>query len=75
MEEQAGLHLEKRDKERQCLSRASYTLSKEEKKACVECLSGIKVPSGLSSNIKGIINMIEKIFTNLKSQDCHVLMT
>jgi len=36
MEEQAGRHLEKRDKERQCLSRASYTLSKEEKKACVK---------------------------------------
>jgi len=75
MEEQADLHLEKRDKERQCLSRASYTLSKEEKKPCVECLSGIKVPSGLSSNVKGIINMTEKKFTNLKSHDCHVLMT
>ena len=75
MEEQAGRHLEKRDKERQCLSHASYTLSKEEKKVCVECLSGIKVPSRLSSNIKGIINMTEKIFTNLKSHDCHVFMT
>jgi hypothetical protein len=40
-----------------------------------ECLSSIKVPSGYSSNIRGIINMPEKRFLNLKSHDCHVLMT
>ena len=40
-----------------------------------ECLSSIKVPSGFSSNIKGIINMAEKKFQNLKSHDCHVIMT
>ena len=39
------------------------------------CLSSIKVPSGYSSNIKGILNLAEKKFTNLKSHDCHVLMT
>ena len=33
------------------------------------------VPSGFSSNIKGIINMAEKKFQSLKSHDCHVLMT
>jgi hypothetical protein len=40
-----------------------------------ECLSSIKVPSGFSSNIKGIINIPEKKFINLKSHDCHVIMT
>ena len=40
-----------------------------------ECLDSIKVPSGYSSNIKGIINMKEKKFTNLKSYDYDVLMT
>ncbi|KAK1611905.1 hypothetical protein QYE76_035578 [Lolium multiflorum] len=35
----------------------------------------IKVPSGFSSNIKRIINMAEKKFQNLKSHDCHVIMT
>ena len=35
----------------------------------------MKVSSGFSSNIKGIINMVEKKFQNLKSHDCHVLMT
>jgi hypothetical protein len=40
-----------------------------------EYLSSIKVPFGYSSNIKGIINVPEKRFLNLKSHDCHVLMT
>ena len=54
---------------------ASYTLTKEEKDIFFECLSSMKVPSGFSSNIKRIINMAEKKFQNLKSHDCHVLMT
>src|SRR3954464_14533898 len=35
----------------------------------------IKVPSGFSSNIKGIINMADKKFQNLKSHDCNMIMT
>ena len=35
----------------------------------------MKVPSGFSLNIKGIINMAEKKLQNLKSHDFHVLMT
>ena len=54
---------------------ASYALTKEEKKIFFEVLSSIKVPSGFSSNIKGIINMTEQKFQNLKSHDCHVIMT
>ena len=40
-----------------------------------ECLSSIKVPSGYSSNIKEILDLAKKKFTNLKSHDCHMLMT
>jgi hypothetical protein len=40
-----------------------------------ECLSSIKVPSGYSSNIKEILNMLEKKCTNLKSHVCHVILT
>jgi hypothetical protein len=54
---------------------ASYALTKREKELFFEVLSSMKVPSGFSSNIKGIINMAEKKFQNLKSHDCHVLMT
>jgi hypothetical protein len=38
-----------------------------------ECLSSIKVPSSFSSNVKGITNVAEKKFLNLKSRDCHML--
>ena len=40
-----------------------------------DCLNSIKIPSGYSSNIQGTINMKEKKIQNLKSHDCHVLMT
>jgi hypothetical protein len=50
-----------------------HTLNKEEKESMIECLSSIKVPSGFSSNVKGIINVPEKKFLNLKSHDCHCL--
>jgi hypothetical protein len=39
-----------------------------------ECLNSIKVPSGFFTNVKGIINMTDKKFLNLKSYDWHVLM-
>ena len=54
---------------------SSYALTKAEKEIFFECLSSIKVPAGFSSNIKGIINMADKKFQNLKSHDCHVIMT
>jgi len=57
MKERDNLHPEKTYDGRHYLSLASYTLSKEEKESMFECLSRIKVPSGLSSNIKGIINV------------------
>ena len=59
------------DGEQDYLGPASYTLSKEEKESMFDCLSSIKVPSGYSFNIKGILNLVEKKFTNLKFHDCH----
>jgi hypothetical protein len=50
-------------------------VSKEEKDITFDCLNNMKVPFGYSSNIKGIINMKDKKFTNLKAHDCHILMT
>src|SRR3954462_6593475 len=55
--------------------KASYALTKAKKEIFFECLLSIKVPSGFSSNLKGIINIPEKKFQNLKSHDCHVIMT
>jgi hypothetical protein len=56
-------------------TRDDTNLSKEKKKSMFEFLSSIKIPFGYSSNIKGILNLSEKKLTNLKSHDCHVLMT
>jgi hypothetical protein len=75
LKERENLHPEKVDDGCHYLSPTSYTLSKEEKKSKFECLSSIKVPSGFSLNVKGIINVVEKKFLNLKSHDCHVFMT
>jgi hypothetical protein len=63
------------EKEQDYLGPASYTLSKEEKDIIFDFLNSMKVPSGYSSNIKGIISMKDKKFTNLKAHDCHMLMT
>ena len=75
LKEQDNLHPEKTDDGCHYLSPASYTLSKEEKESMFECLASIKVPSGFSLNIKGIINIPEKKFLNLKYHDFYVLMT
>jgi DNA gyrase inhibitor GyrI len=63
------------EEEQDYLGPASYTLSKEEKDIMFDCLNSMKVPSGHSSNIKGIINMKDKKLTNLKDHDYHMLMT
>ena len=75
MKQREDLRPEKREKGQHYLRPASYTLSKEEKESLFGCLNNIKVPSGYSSNMQRRINMKEKKFTNLKSHDCHVLMT
>jgi hypothetical protein len=49
--------------------RASYALTKEEKEIFFEVLFSIKVSTGFSSNIKGIVNMKDKKFQNLMSDD------
>jgi len=64
MEQRDNLHPKKRDDGRKYLIPASYTLSNEEKEIMFVCLSSIKVPSGFSSNIKGIINVPENKFLN-----------
>jgi hypothetical protein len=75
MEQRGDLHPEPKEKGSHYLSLASYTLSKAEKESMFARLESFKVPSGYSTNIKRMISTKEKKFTNLKSHDCHVLMT
>ena len=65
-----------------CMEKTAYIrvmqatlLPKKRRKSSLNALLSIKVPSGFSSNIKGIINMAEKKFQNLKSHECQVIMT
>jgi hypothetical protein len=74
VDEEADLE-EIEEEEQDYLGPASYTLSKEEKDIMFDCLNSMKVLFGYLSNIKGIINMKDKNFTNLKAHDCHMLMT
>ncbi|XP_074292008.1 uncharacterized protein LOC141618840 [Silene latifolia] len=53
---------------------ASFTLSRNEKKDVCECLHGVKVPQGHSSNIKKFVSLKELKLVGLKSHDCHTLM-
>ncbi|XP_078150750.1 uncharacterized protein LOC144546092 [Carex rostrata] len=57
------------------LKPAMHTLSKAEKKSLLECLHGVKVPSGYSSNFKNLVSLEDLKLTGMKSHDCHVLMT
>ena len=75
MKQREDQHPEKKEKGQHYLRPASYTLSKEKKESLFDCLNSMKVPSGYFSNMQGRINVKEKKFTNLKSHDCHVLMT
>ena len=53
---------------------ACHTLSREEKRRFCECLNGIKVPHGYSSNIKSLVSMKDLKLVGMKSHDCHILM-
>ncbi|XP_057425762.1 uncharacterized protein LOC130719140 [Lotus japonicus] len=53
---------------------AAHTLSKNEKISFFECLNGVKVPEGYSSNIRNLVSMKDLKLKGLKSHDCHVLM-
>jgi len=51
-----------------------HTLLKSEKISFCNCLRGVKVPQGYSSNIKSLVSMEDLKLMGLKSHDCHVLM-
>ncbi|XP_074283399.1 uncharacterized protein LOC141607949 [Silene latifolia] len=53
---------------------AAHTLSKKEKIEFCQCLHGVKVPEGYSSNISNLVSMRDLKLTGLKSHDSHALM-
>jgi hypothetical protein len=53
---------------------ASYTLTVEEKKAFCQCLRGVRVPKGFSSNITKLVSMNDLSMFVYNTHDCHVMM-
>ncbi|KAK7395527.1 hypothetical protein VNO78_16086 [Psophocarpus tetragonolobus] len=51
-----------------------HNLSTKEETSFCQCLRGVKVPQGYSSNIKSLVSMKDLKLVGLKSHDCHVLM-
>ena len=53
---------------------ACNTLLKKKKISFCQCLRGVKVPQGYSSNIKSLVQLKDLKLVGLKSHDCHILM-
>jgi hypothetical protein len=53
---------------------ASYTLTAEEKNTLCQCLRGVRVPTGFSSNISKLVSMSDLSMYSYNSNDCHVMM-
>jgi hypothetical protein len=53
---------------------ASYSLIVEEKKAFCQCLRGVQVPTGFSSNITKLVSMKDLSMSGYNSHDCHMIM-
>jgi hypothetical protein len=56
------------------LSLASYTLTAEEKKTFCQCLRGVRVPTGFSSNISKLVSMNDLSMYDYNYHDCNVMM-
>jgi len=56
------------------LPSACCTMLKDEKISFFQCLKGVKVPQGHSSNVKSLVSMKDLKLIGLKSHDCHILM-
>jgi hypothetical protein len=56
------------------LTPATYTLIAEEKKTFCQCLRGVRVPTGFSSNISKLVLMNDLSIYGYNSHDCHVMM-
>jgi hypothetical protein len=52
----------------------SYTLTTEEKKTFCQCLRGVRVSTGFSSNISKLVSMNDLSMYGYNSHDCHVMM-
>lgn len=57
------------------LPATGYNLTDEEHTTFCMYLKQVKVPTGLSSNIKSLVSMKDRTLTNFNSHDCHIMLT
>jgi hypothetical protein len=67
------LHPISRSNGKYFLPPASYTLTAEEKKIFCQCLRGVRVPTGFSSNISKLVSMNDLSMYGYNSHDCHMM--
>jgi hypothetical protein len=53
---------------------AIYSLTVEEKKAFCQCLHGVQVPIGFSSNISNLVSVKDMSMFGYNSHNCHMMM-
>jgi hypothetical protein len=56
-------------------SPTSYTLTNEEKGVICKCLCGIRVPRGISTNIKNLVSMYELKVSDYNTHNCHTMLS
>jgi len=57
------------------LPATSFNLTSAKKMELCLCLRGLKVPTGLSSNIRSLVSMKDLSISGYNAHDCHMMMT
>jgi hypothetical protein len=68
------LHPKLRPNGKHYLAPASYSLTLVEEKAFCQCLRGVRVSTGFSSNISKLVSMKDLSMFGYNSHDCHTMM-
>jgi hypothetical protein len=68
------LHPQERPNGKAYLPPTSYTLTAEEERAICNCLHGIRVPTGFSTNITNLVSMSELKMSGYNTHDCHTIL-
>jgi hypothetical protein len=63
-----------RANEKHYLPLASYSLTVKATKAFCQCMRGVRVPIGFSSNISKLVSMKDMPMSGYNSHDCHIMM-
>ncbi|CAM8951088.1 unnamed protein product [Rhodiola kirilowii] len=59
---------------REKLTQAPYTILPEHKVEILEMIKDVKYPYGYTGSLRNKINLLDKKFSGLKNQDCHVML-